>query len=126
VLAITAAAVVGAAVVVDTTVVVDACVVSRATVVAGVAVSEPPPHPEATNRNVRATAYFLTVRVCHPSPEGAVGVSDALRVDTYSRAAGPTIEIPLRSCNKQCGILAHHSVQVAESNWPPIAGSKFP
>ena len=22
--------------------------------------------------------------------------------------------------------LAHHSVQIAESNWPPIAGSKFP
>ena len=87
-LAITAAAVVGAAVVVDTTVVVDACVVSRATVVAGVAVSELPLHPEATNKNVRTTAYFLTVSVCHPAPEGAVGVSDALGVDTYRRFMG--------------------------------------
>ena len=57
---------------------------------------------------------------------GAVGPADAPGVDTYSRAAGPTIEVPLRSYNKQCEILAHHSVQVAESNWPPIAGSKFP
>ena len=30
-------------------------------VVAGAAESELPPHPEATNKNVRATAYFLTV-----------------------------------------------------------------
>jgi len=28
-------------------------------VVAGVAVSELPPHPETTNRNTSATAYFL-------------------------------------------------------------------
>ena len=59
-----ATVVVGAAVVVGTTVVVDA------TVVTGVAVSELPPHPETTNRNVSATAYFLTASVCHPSPEG--------------------------------------------------------
>ena len=49
-----------------------------ATVVAGVAVSELPPHPEATNKNASATAHFLTVPVCHPTPEGAVGVSPAL------------------------------------------------
>ena len=61
-----------------------------------------------------------------PTPWGAGATSGALGVDTYSRAAGPTIEVPLRSCNKQCEILAHHSVQAAESNWPPIDGSKFP
>ena len=43
-------------------------VVAGTTVVAGVAVSELPPHPETTNKNVSATAYFLTVGVCHPSP----------------------------------------------------------
>ena len=48
------------AVVVDAaTVVVGATVAAGATVVAGTAVSELPPHPEATNRNVSATAYFL-------------------------------------------------------------------
>jgi hypothetical protein len=30
-------------------------------VVAVVAVSELPPHPETTNKNVSATVYFLTV-----------------------------------------------------------------
>jgi len=59
-----------------------------ATVVAGVAVSELPPHPEATNKNASATAHFLTVPVCHPTPEGAVGVSAALGVDTYRRISG--------------------------------------
>jgi len=44
-----------------------------ATVVTGVAVSELPPHPETTNRNVSATAYFLIAPVCHPSPEGGGG-----------------------------------------------------
>ena len=65
--AVGATVAVGAAVVVDATVVASAAVVVGATVVA---VSELPPHPEATNRNVSATAYFLTTRVCHPSPEG--------------------------------------------------------
>ena len=51
--------------------------------------SELPPHPEATNRNVSATARFLTVGVCHPSPEGA-GDIGALGVDTYSRS-GPEV-----------------------------------
>jgi hypothetical protein len=70
-----ATVVVGAVVVVvGATVVVGAVVVVvGATVVAGLAVSELPPHPETTNRNVRTTAYFLTVSVCHPSPEGAGG-----------------------------------------------------
>ena len=68
-----AADVVAATVVVGTAVVVDAWVAAGATVAAGVAVSELSPHPEATNRNVSATAYFLTVSVCHPSLEGGGG-----------------------------------------------------
>jgi len=68
-----------------------------ATVVAGVAVSELPPHPEATNKNASATAHFLTVPVCHPTPEGAVGVSAALGVDTYSRQAARTKRSPRRT-----------------------------
>ena len=68
-----AAVVVAATVVVDTAVVVGAGVAAGATVVTGVAVSELPPHPEATNKNVRTTACFLTVSVCHPSPEGGGG-----------------------------------------------------
>ena len=56
-----------------------------ATVVAGVAVSELPPHPEATNKNASATAHFLTVPVCHPTPEGAVGVSAALGRETIDK-----------------------------------------
>ena len=57
-----AAVVVGAAAVVDAAVVVGGvAVVVGATVVVGVAVSALPPHPEATNKNVRTTAYFLTV-----------------------------------------------------------------
>jgi len=53
----------GVAVVVGATVVVAATVVVGAAVVVevGAAVSELPPHPEATNKNTRATAYFLTV-----------------------------------------------------------------
>ena len=39
--------------------------------------SELPPHPEATNRNVSATARFLTVGVCHPSPEGGRGIDQS-------------------------------------------------
>ena len=41
-------------------------VVAGAVIVAGVAVSELPPNPEATNKSVSAIACFLTVRVCHP------------------------------------------------------------
>ena len=74
VVVIGATVVVGAAVVV-TTVVVDARVAAGATVVAGVAVSELPPHPETTNKNASATAYFFIVSVCHPTPEGGVGGS---------------------------------------------------
>jgi hypothetical protein len=92
-----AAVVVAATVVVGTAVVVGAGVAAGATVVTGVAVSELPPHPEATNKNVRTTACFLTVSVCHPSPEGG-GVSDALGVDTRrSRAAVACSQFP-RAC----------------------------
>jgi len=70
-----AAVVVAATVVVGTAVVVGAGVAAGATVVTGVAVSELPPHPEATNKNVRTTACFLTVSVCHPSPEGGVSLT---------------------------------------------------
>ena len=51
---------VGAAVVVSATVVVGAAVV---VVAAGAAVSELPPHPETTNKNASATAYFLIAPV---------------------------------------------------------------
>ena len=84
------AVVVGAAVVAGTTVVVAATVVVGAAVVveAGTAVSELPPHPETTNKNVTATAYFLTASVCHPSPQGGVGAtSEPPGVDTRSRQA---------------------------------------
>jgi hypothetical protein len=33
-----------------------------------VAVSELPPHPETTNKNVSATARVFIGAVCHPSP----------------------------------------------------------
>ena len=86
------AAVVGAAVVVGAVVVVGAAVVVGVTVVVGtavvgVAVSELPPHPETTNRNVRTTAYFLTVSACH-TPLGGVGVVvNPLRIDTGRRTS---------------------------------------
>jgi hypothetical protein len=80
-----ATVVVGAVVVVvGATVVVGAVVVVvGATVVTGVAVSELPPHPETTNRNVRTTACFLTVSVCHPSPEG--GAANCPSGDVWSQ-----------------------------------------
>ena len=67
--------VVGATVVAGATVVVAVIVVVGAAVVVevGAAVSELPPQADGTNRNNRATAYFLTVGVCHPSPEGGGG-----------------------------------------------------
>jgi len=68
-----AADVAAATIVVGTAVVVGAWVATGATVVAGVAVSELPPHPETTNKNVSATAYFLTVSVCHPTLRGGEG-----------------------------------------------------
>ncbi len=71
--------VVGAVFAVD--VVVAVVVVDPAEVEVGAAVSELPPHPETTNKTVTATACALTFQVCHPSPEGVVGVSDALGVD---------------------------------------------
>jgi hypothetical protein len=53
----------GATVVTGTTVVVAVTVVVGAAVAVevGAAVSELPPHPETTSKNVTATAYFLTV-----------------------------------------------------------------
>ena len=65
-----------------------------ATVVTGVAVSELPPHPETTNRNVSATAYFFTIPVCHPSPEGEVG-GEVRTSDTRSRYAA--VDVSLRT-----------------------------
>ena len=67
-------------------------VVVDGTVVAGVAVSELPPHPETTNRKVSATAYFLTVSVCHPSPEGGGVTSEPLGVDTRSHPEDRTTQ----------------------------------
>ena len=55
------AVVVSASIVVGVAVVVGATPVVDSTVVAGALVSELPPHPEATNKNTSATAYFLTV-----------------------------------------------------------------
>ena len=73
----------GTAVVAAWPVVAGVVVVGAAVVVAlGAAVSELPPQAEATNKNTSATAYFLIAPVCHPTPEGGVGVSDALGVDT--------------------------------------------
>jgi hypothetical protein len=43
-------------------------VVVGAVVVVGEAESDPLPHAEVTNRNVRAIAYFLTVGSCHLPP----------------------------------------------------------
>ena len=82
-----AAVVVGTRVVVGTAVVVGAAVVvaTGAVVVTGATVSVPPLHPEATNRNVRTTAYFLTVSVCHPTPGGVGATSEALGIDARSR-----------------------------------------
>ena len=102
-----AAFVVGVMVAVAVGVVVAVVVVDSAEVEVGAAVSELPPHPEATNKNVTATAYFLTVGVCHPFPEGAGGVSDASGVDTYSHQTVPHavgLDTVLRSAG---GFLQH-------------------
>ena len=88
-------------------VVVAVVVVGSAEVEVGTAVSELPPHPEATNKNVTATAYFLMVSVCHPSSEAGRGVSDALGVDTYSHQTVPHavgLDTVLRSAG---GFLQH-------------------
>ena len=88
----------GTAVVIDTTVVVGTALVvtlvvafavafvDSAKVAVGAVVSELPPHPETINKTVTATAYFLTVSVCHPSPEGGGGDIGAPRVDTRGSA----------------------------------------
>ena len=76
--------VVGAVLAVD--VVVAVVVVDSAEVEVGAAVSELPPHPETTNKTVTAAAYFLTVGVCHPSPEGGGVRYEPLGVDTRRRS----------------------------------------
>ena len=68
VVVVAATVVVGVAVVVGATVVVGARVAAGAAVVTGVAVSELSPHPETTNRNATATAYFLTATARTSSP----------------------------------------------------------
>ena len=98
-----ATVVVGAAVVAGTTVVVAATVVvgAAAVVEAGTAVSELPPHPETTNRNVSATAYFLTASVCHPAPEKGGATSEPPGVDTrrrFSLWAEVPSDWPARHC----------------------------
>lgn len=50
------------------------------------AVFELPPHPETTNKNVRATAYLFTVSVCHPGNEAAPWLQPT---QTPARAAVP-------------------------------------
>ena len=98
---------VGAVSAVDVVVAVVVVVVDSAEVEVGTAVSELPPHPEATNKNVTATAYFLMVSVCHPSSEAGRGVSDALGVDTYSHQTVPHavgLDTVLRSAG---GFLQH-------------------
>ena len=79
------AAVAGEAIVVDTAEVVDTTVLAGTSVVvggiaalettavvAGAVVSAAPLHVEATRSRATATAGFLTVEVCHLSPEGVV------------------------------------------------------
>ena len=48
-------------------------VAAGAVVVTGATVPVPPLHPEATNKNTSATAYFLIAPVCHPTPQGGGG-----------------------------------------------------
>ncbi len=80
------------------------------------AVSELPPHPERTNKNVTATAFFLTTSVCHPSPEGGRGVSDALRQVTCSKTPRTPFDegdqqwgqVPLKNPAPTTGRLGHH------------------
>ena len=62
-------------------------VAAGAVVVTGATVSVPLLHPEATSRNTRATAYFLTSPVCHPSPEGGGATPEPQGVDTRRRSA---------------------------------------
>ena len=72
--AVVGAAVVGAAVVGATVVVGPTAVVVTTEVVAtGAVVSALPLHAEVTSSKATRTAYFLTVSVCHPSPQGGGG-----------------------------------------------------
>ena len=63
--AVVGAAVAGATVVVGLT----AVVVTTEVVATGAVVSALPLHAKAASSTIKATACFLTVRVCHPSPE---------------------------------------------------------
>ncbi len=73
------AAVVGGAVVVGVAVV-GRTVAAEAAVVAGAAVSDPPPHAEATNRTAMSISSRLMDCVClRSSPLGGRGVADAPR-----------------------------------------------
>ena len=69
--------------------------VAVAMVVTGTTVSASPLHPEATKRNVRATAYCLTVSVCHPSPEA--GSTNTHRDWTSEGGAGAWKNYRLRA-----------------------------
>ena len=60
-------------------------VVATELVTTGVVVSELPPHPETTNKNVSATARFLIGAVCHPPLRGTGATSEPLGVDTRRR-----------------------------------------
>ena len=62
-------------------------VVATEVVTTGVVVSALPLQAEATSSTVTATAYFLTVRVCHPSSEGAGATSEPPGVDTRNSTA---------------------------------------
>ena len=78
---------VGTSVVVTPIVIVGVTVVAAtgAVVVTGATDSVPPLHPEATNRNTRATAYFLTSSVCHPSPAGGGATPEPQGVSQLER-----------------------------------------
>ena len=78
-------------------------VVGAAVVVlgAGVVVSAPPLHAEATSSRATAPANLLTVRVCHPSPEGGGGDIGAPRASDLSRSlrtGGHAPPMGVRTC----------------------------
>ena len=60
-------------------------VVATELVTTGVVVSELPPHPETTNKNVSATARFLIGAVCHPPLRGTGATSEPLGHETIDK-----------------------------------------